>query len=395
MASFPRSVWLLVIAYALMHSGGSLMVFIAAIIGAQIAPSSSQATLPIALMIVGVASSTLPLGKLQARFGRKVVFLSFALVAIGCALLAYLSIVLQSFVLFCLSAFGLGFSMSSAHQYRFAVTEHVSTEKIPLVTSILLFGGLLSAFIGPEIALLGQSLLLVEFAGSFLLLAAIFAVCFGLILAITHVDHENISIVDDLPHHNGFKLILQSPLLLLTVISGVVGFFMMSFIMTATPLTMHEHAGHSLPDTKWVIQSHIAAMYLPSLFSGLLIKRFGFNFTLWLGVLLFSICIGISLTDQKLINFWVALVLLGVAWNFFFMTNTTLLSFGHNHEQRFAVQSSNDFVIFSFQALAALSSGWFLYRWQWQGVLGVSFTILAIFSIYLLSNKKLDLSIKP
>ena len=90
-----------------------------------------------------------------------------------------------------------------------------------------------------------------------------------------------------------------------------------------------------------------------------------------------------------------ALVLLGVAWNFFFMTNTTLLSFGHNHEQRFAVQSSNDFVIFSFQALAALSSGWFLYRWQWQGVLGVSFTILAVFSIYLLSNKKLDLSIKP
>lgn len=387
MRHFSASVWLLVITYALMHSGGSLMILIAGLIGATLAPSIGQATLPVALMIIGVACSTIPLGKLQTRFGRKPVFLVFSVLAMLSALSAYFSLIISSFLLFCGSAFSLGFSMASAHQYRFAVTEHVSKDNIPVVTSTLLFGGLISAFIGPEIALAGQSVSSVEFAGSFLLLAALFLLCFVLLLFVGPGQHEKIDTVDDLPHQSGFTLILKSPILLLSLLSGVVGFSVMSFIMTATPLTMHEHAGHNLADTKFVIQSHIAAMYLPSLISGILIKRLGFKLILWAGLVIYAICLAIAFFDNSFLHFWLALVLLGLGWNFLFITSTSMLSLGHTHEQRFSVQSTNDFIIFSCQSIAALTSGWFLFHWQWQGVLFITLPILLLFSIFLFRSQ--------
>ena len=184
------------LAYALMMAGTSLMVLIAGIIGTQFAPSPAYATLPVALTVVGVALSTLPTGKLQHRFGRRKVFISYGFLAVMAALLAALSLVYGSFSGFCRAAILMGWSAAAGHQYRFAAMESVPLELAPKATSVLLFGGILAAAAGPEIAVRGQHLLTTEFAGSYLLLAG--AYMLGIIVISfyreTGISHEHQSI---------------------------------------------------------------------------------------------------------------------------------------------------------------------------------------------------------
>ena len=156
MRNLPLPVWRLVFSYALMMAGVSMMVLIAGIIGTEFAPSADLATLPIAMGVVGVASSTLPTGKLLHRFGRRPVFIVYAVLAICAAVLASASLVLGLFSVFCLAGFLMGWSAAAGHQYRFAALELVSAELAPKATSLLLLGGILSAFVGPELAVYGQ-----------------------------------------------------------------------------------------------------------------------------------------------------------------------------------------------------------------------------------------------
>jgi MFS family permease len=163
-----------------------------------------------------------------------------------------------------------------------------------------------------------------------------------------------------------------------------VGYGIMSFIMTATPISMHSHAGHSLDATKFVIQSHIAAMYLPSLVYAWLFGRAGFRGMFWLGVLVYLACLVIALLDTEFLNYWLALILLGIGWNFLFLSGTNLLPLGYRSEERFRVQSMNDFLVFSVQAVVSLSSGWFLFRWGWNGILWTCIPLIAVFLVLLI-----------
>ncbi|MDX1554678.1 MAG: MFS transporter, partial [Xanthomonadales bacterium] len=170
MWSVPFSVWRLMFAYALMMGGTALTVLIAGIIGTRFAPSPGLATLPIALAVIGVACSTLPTGRLQARFGRRTVFLGYGALAIGSALMAAASLVAGSFAVYCLSAFVMGWAAAAGHQYRFAALELVPAPQAAQATSVLLLGGIVGAFVGPEMAVRGRHLLPTEYAGSYLLL---------------------------------------------------------------------------------------------------------------------------------------------------------------------------------------------------------------------------------
>ena len=158
-------------------------------------------------------------------------------------------------------------------------------------------------------------------------------------------------------------------MLFLAVCAAAVGYGVMSLLMTATPISMHSHAGHSLESTKFVIQSHIAAMYLPSLLYAALFSRLGFRGMLWSGTILYLSCLSIAALNREFLTYWSALVLLGIGWNFLFLSGTNLLPYGYRPEERFRVQSANDFMVFSVQALASLGSGWLLYHWQWQGII--------------------------
>ena len=378
MKGVPAQVWRLMVAYALMKAGTSLMVLIAGIIGTQFAPSPGLATLPVALTIVGVAISTLPTGRLQNRFGRRRVFISYGFIAVIAAVLAASSLVLQSFSGFCCAAILMGWSGAAGHQYRFAAMESVPAELAPKATSVLLFGGILAAAIGPEIAVRGQHLLATEFAGSYLLLAGVYAL--GIVL-ISFYQETRVSNEEHALKGRPLLQIMRSPVIILAVAASAVGYGVMSFVMTAGPVSMHEHAGHDMQATKWVLQSHIAAMYLPSLIYPWLYSKMGYKGMMWAGVAALFLCLLIGSINTEFIHYWLTMVVLGVGWNFLFLSGTNLLRYGYRDEERFKVQSFNDFLVFSIQGIASLSSGWFLFHWGWQGVLYASIPLVIVFAL--------------
>jgi MFS family permease len=385
--NLPFSVWRLTFAYALTMTAAPLMVLVAGIIGSDLAPHEGLATLPLALAVTGTAASTLPLGKLQRRLGRRMAFVVYASLGILVALAAGFSLVKASFSGFCLATFGMGWCGAAAHQYRFAALELVPVDQAASATSTLLLGGILAALIGPEVAVLGRNLFSTPFAGSFFILAGIYAIALFLIsLHPENSDSRPVHVTDGKP----LQEILRSPIVILAISAGALGFGVMSFVMTATPISMHEHAGHSLEATKTVIQSHIVAMYLPSLFFAFLFRRLGFSGMLWAGTLALAAALLIALTGTDFIHYMVPLVLLGVGWNFLFLSGTNLLPHGHRPEDRYRIQSGNDFVVFSIQAIVTLSSGWVLFAWNWSVLLLASLPMVIAFGIMLLRTRALD-----
>jgi MFS family permease len=380
MRQIPVAVWRLTIAFALMMSGTSMMVLIAGIIGTEFAPTEKLATLPIALVIVGVACSTLPTGKLLGRFGRRPVFIAYALLAMVGGFLAMGSIILDTFSGFCFAALVIGWAAAAGHQYRFAALEAVEPEQAHKATSALLMGGILGAFIGPELAVRGRYLLDIEYSGSYLLLVAAYAA--GLIVISGYRDRQEVTSPVS-GQGRALGTILAAPQIRLAVAAAALAYAVMSFIMTATPISMHNHSGHSLEATKFVIQSHIAAMYLPSLLFGWLFARLGFRGMFWIGIGVYVLCLSVALINTELINYWAALVLLGIGWNFLFLSGTNLLPHGYKPEERFRVQAMNDFLVFSVQATVALSSGWFLAQLGWQGLLLSCIPLLLVFMLML------------
>ena len=388
MRHLPATVWRLMFAYSLMMAGTSMMVLLAGIIGTDFAPAEELATLPIALAVIGLATSTLPTGRLLHHFGRCRVFVAYGFLAIIAALTAMQSLLAQSFSGFCLAAFIMGWSAAAGHQYRFAAMEQVPAHLAPKATSTLLLGGILSAFIGPELAVIGRNLLSTEYAGSFLLLSLNYVV--GLIMISFYRDESN----PEAGHPNpGRPLseILRQPVVILAIGSAALAYGVMTFLMTATPISMHKHAGHSLEATKLVIQSHIIAMYLPALVYALLLNKFGYRGMLWAGVCVYFLCILVAMINTEFIHFWLALVMVGIGWSFLFLSGTNLLPLGYQRNERFRVQSVNDFLVFSIQALASLGSGWVLYQWQWGGVLWVCIPLVLAFSAVMVWTRSLKL----
>ena len=153
------------------------------------------------------------------------------------------------------------------------------------------------------------------------------------------------------------------------LLAATIGYAVMSFIMTATPVSMHVMDGHSLSDTKWVIQSHIMAMFLPSLIAAWIIKKLGIRRMMLSGLLAFLLCVVIAFAGHNVLNYWVSLILLGVGWNFLFIGGTTLLPQAYNAQERFRVQAVNDFMIFAANALASLSAGWLVFALGWEFML--------------------------
>ena len=159
---------------------------------------------------------------------------------------------------------------------------------------------------------------------------------------------------------------------MVAITAAVVAWSVMSLVMTATPVSMNHVDQFSIADTAWVIQSHIMAMFLPSLISGLLIGRFGALRIIIAGLTLMFASLTIAYLDRQLMHYWSALVLLGVGWNFLFLGGTTLLTQSYRSTERFKVQALNDFIVFTMQAIAALSSGFILMQFGWNWLIGLS-----------------------
>ncbi len=361
--ALPKNVWLLTISQALILSVSSMVVFVGGLVGTQLAPLENLATLPVASIVVGTAVTIPPVTLLMNKIGRRYSFFIIGVYSVLVALLASYAISISSFYLFCLSTFLFGATYSCVMQFRFASMESVSEELIPKAASMVLVGGIAAAFLGPEIAVFGKDLLKVEFAGSFILLAGLFVIAMFFLTGFRNPIPQEVS--NESPQRP-LKEIFKQRIFWIAILSATIGYAVMSFIMTATPVSMHVMDGHSLGHTKWVIQSHIVAMFLPSLITAWIIRKLGLPKMMITGLVAYLICIAIAFAGKDLGNYWISLILLGVGWNFLFIGATTLLPQTYKPSERFKVQAVNDFVIFGTQAVASLSAGWFIFAVGWK-----------------------------
>jgi MFS family permease len=378
----PANVWILFIAQALAMCAAPLMVFSAALASRDIAPSPEWATLPIAMLVVGTATFVYPAAQLAKAFGRKKLFLLAMLVGSAASLMAMLALKYGSFPGFIVSAILLGCVIAVGQQFRFAAMECVEKERMPLAASRLMVAGLISAWLGPELVPLGQNFVDGLFSGAFVLLSALYIVSFvviGVGFSNPDINQPETEIAE-----KGSGQIWRRPGFWAAAGSAAVGYGVMSFIMTATPVSMHEMQNFSLEDTKWVIQSHIMAMFIPSLFAGRLIQLLGHVPMILTGLAALLVTVVIGILDQTFMHYWWALLLLGVAWNFLFVAGTALLPTAYKPEEAHKAQGLNDLLVFSTQALGALSSGIILQWFGWNLVLLFTLPITISLVLYII-----------
>jgi MFS family permease len=366
MFALPRNIWILTASLSLFMSLSVFVIFLGGIIGQMLAPSDSLSTLPVALLVVGTASGIIPINKIMSTFGRRKTFLGVCVYTLVIITLAISALEIQSFYLFCSAAFLFGITTATMNQFRFAAIESVEENLSATATSAVLIGGLVSAFLGPELATLGRDIFETDFVGSFVLLGGCFITAFVLLWF-----YQQTSILKPQQDEatRNLNTIIKQPVFIVAMSSAAVGYIVMSYLMTATPMSMHVIDGFSLEQTKFVIQSHVIAMFLPSLFTPFIVKILGLGKMMFTGVLLYVACIAIALSGHALDNYWISLILLGLGWNFLFIGGTSLLPKAYHEHEKFKVQSVNDFLIFSLQAIASLSAGWFVFNFGWEVVL--------------------------
>jgi len=382
MFTLPRNIWLLFIAQPLVMAASPVIVFIGGILSTQLVSDPSLATLPITVMILGVASAAIPAALLAKRKGRKFATYSGFSIGLTATLLASYATQVASFELFVLASLFFGMSTAFIQQLRFAAIESTNKESdIPTVLSILMLSGIFSAFLGPEIAVTAKDWLSSPYGytGSFLFLAGLILIA---MLIMTFFHNPKSQHNSQTGEARPLLTIIKQPIFIISILAAAIGFALMSYLMTATPLSMHQMHGHSLDETKWVIQTHIAAMFIPSLFTGWLVKRIGLKYLLLLGTIIYCIVALIAFSGEEVVHYWWALLLLGVGWNFLFLTGTSLLPQSYQQSERHKVQAINDFIVFAFQATASLFAGWILFKAGWHGVVFTSLPfIIVLFAV--------------
>jgi len=375
-----KNLWLLILSQIFAFTAAPVTVFLSGIIGSQFSPIKSLATLPMALSIVGVAIFAIFAAKVMSIIGRRAGFIFASVGSSLAALMAAYSIIIESFLLFNLGCFLLGAGVAFSHQYRFAAVETVNKDMAPKAISIILLAGIGSAFIGPNLANISKEIIPEHlYAGSYIALA-ILTLSSTIFLLFYKDNHKPNNFVKK-NTRSYFELISQ-PRFLQALIASAFAYAVMSFLMTATPISMHVMEKISLSKTGLVIQLHIAAMFLPSLITGNLIKKFGHSKIMYAGVVLFSITILTSLFEQNFVNYLTALVFLGFGWNFLFISGTSLLVLTYKEDEKFKAQGFNDLIVYSIQAVASLSAGIFLNltSWKTMNLICIIFLIIIVIS---------------
>ena len=373
-----KNLFILTLCQIFSFTAAPVTVFLSGIIGSQISPIKSLATLPMSISVVGIAVGAVIAAKVMSLIGRKYGFILSSINNFLISILAAYSIMDQNFILFCFSNFFLGVGMAFTHQYRFAAAESVEKSMSSKAISIILFGGIISAFLGPSLANYSKDLVSENlYVGSYLALAIL-----TFVPAILFLFYSSNTKVDTSLEYSGrsyLELFLQ-PRFLQAITASAFGYAIMTFLMTATPISMHVMENMSLSKTSVVIQFHVAAMFLPSLLTGYLIKKFGHSNIIYVGILLYSITLLASIFEQSFYNYMFALIFLGLGWNFLFISGTSLLVLTYEEQEKFKAQGLNDFVVYSVHAIGSLSAGIFitLTNWKIMNLICIPFMILII-----------------
>ena len=385
-----RNLSLLISSQVFGFTAANVTVFLSGIIGSQLSTIKSLATFPPSIYVVGIAISTIFAAKVMSIIGRR---LGFVLASIGsslaCLLAAY-SIFINSFIIFSFSCFLLGTGMAFIHQYRFAAAETVEKDKAPKAVSMLLLAGIVSAFIGITLANKTKDLISDHvYVGSYIALA-----CLTIMPAIFLSFYKNSKIIDKnnstYSNVRTYKEFVSDPKFLQAMVAATFGYVVMAFLMTATPISMHYVHKLSVDKVGLVIQFHVLGMFLPSLFTGNLIKRFGFSNIMYMGVFFYALTISLSLFEPTFINYFASLIFLGIGWNFLYISGTSLLVTTYNEQEKFKAQGFNDLIVFSATAIGSLSAGILISLLSWKIVnfMCIPFLIIILFVILRADIKK-------
>lgn len=346
-----------------MLSSTSLTMATSALVGVLLAPSPAMATLPLGLTYLCMMLTMIPGSMLMRHRGRRVGFSIGGLAGMIGGATSAIAIYHGSFVLFCVGSGLFGVANGFAQFYRFAAAEIADDAYKSRAISWVLAGGLVAAFIGPNVARYTREMIPdALFSASYACLAIF---CLGVVLVQIFLTIPKPSGEEITGHRRPLSVVLTRPTFIVAVLCAMIAYGTMNLLMTATPLAMDLR---SMPfsDTAIVIQWHIVGMFAPSFFTGSLIHRFGVLKVMFTGALLLIGCAVVVMQGQMYQHFFIALMLLGVGWNFLFVGGTTLLTEVYRPAEKGAIQGINDFLVFSATAFTALTSGYFHFLLGWE-----------------------------
>ena len=348
-----RNVWLLFCCQAMMNAVMAGQVVMAALVGHALAADKALTTLPMAIQMTAVMAGSIPAGFVFARLGRRAGFwLGIATALLGSLTFA-LGVSRQSFPLYCLGAVPAGMGFGVSQHLRFAAAEVAAPEARPRAIALVMTGGVVAAVVGPEIVKRTAALLPDRpFLATYLcqLALPLLAACLLSLTALPRAERQRGVTVPVLQ-------ILARPTFITAAVSAMAAYGTMNLVMTSTPLQMML-CGFGVGASADVIRAHSLAMYLPGFLTGPLIQRVGTHPVIAAGGLLVALCVALNVSLAPLFStFAIALVLLGVGWNFMFVGGTTLLTTAHTLEERVRVQVTNDVLVFGTTACAAFASG--------------------------------------
>ena len=349
-----RNVFVLILAQAFLGAQMPMIFVVGGLAGLMIAPSPALATIPISLIVFGSMTTAPWLSALMQKYGRRVGFFVGALGGALGAGIASLGLYLDNFAVFLIGSYLTGIYMSAHGFYRFAAADSASDDFRPRAISYVLAGGLLSALIGPQLVKFTSDATVVPFLGTYLSVVLINLI--GVTLFFFLVVPPPKAPSADAPQARSRRELLRDPKIAVAIICGMASYALMNLMMTSTPLAV-VGCGFPTGTAADIVSAHVIAMYAPSFFTGHVIARFGAVRVVALGLFLLALAGVVALMGVELTNFFIALVLLGIGWNFGFIGATAMLTQAHPAHERGRVQGLNDFLVFGCVTLASLSSG--------------------------------------
>ena len=350
-----RNLILLAVCQGLFLTNNITFIAINGLVGFSLAPFSWMATLPVMGYVVGGALSTMPVSRIQERFGRKPSFLIGIGVAILSSLLCLLAATTKNFALLVTATLIAGFYQANGHLYRFAAAELAGPDGKEKAVSWVLAGGILGAIAGPNIAAATKDVFAVPFAGAYLSLTLVGGIAAGVMSLIQFPRVVATKPTAD-DAARPLSVIIRQPLFVLATLGAALGYGVMNLLMAATPLAM-QTCGFPFKDAALVLEWHVIGMFAPGFFTGYLIQRYGALTIMAVGVALNILCIGIALTGVELHQFLIALFLLGVGWNFLFTASTTLSLNTYRPSEKDRAQAAINLAVFSTMVLTSFGSG--------------------------------------
>ena len=353
---------LLATAQALFQTASTIVVTIGGLAGSLIAPSRVLATAPVASMFLGTALTMAPASMWMARAGRRRGFITGTLLGMLGGLLAAAGMYSGSLLALSLGTLLVGSHQAFAQFYRFAASETADDDFRPRAISLVLAGGIFAAVVGPPLAALGQPVLGAPFVGSFLIISLVCATAAMLMIPL-RVPRPG----RDGPQSKPRPLlaIMRQPSYAVALFAAATGSGVMILAMTATPLAM-VGAHHGMAEAATVIQLHTLGMFVPSLFTGSLITRFGAVRIMSFGVALLSTHVLLSLTGVAIVSFGAALVALGIGWNFLYVGGTTLLTSTYASSEAGRAQAAHDLLVLLVVLASSFAAGALLEHLGWQ-----------------------------